>query len=275
MNYICVFDVNETLLDLSAMDPGFQDVFGDASVRYTWFQQMLQLAMVTIITDSYRDFGTIGQAALKMVAARRGVELSEDRLRPVLSRIRELPPHREVPGALRRLAGAGVRLAALTNSTQQVAEAQLTNAGLGPLFEQILSADSVRRLKPAREPYLMATQRLGVEPAQVLLVAAHAWDVAGAMHRRLCRGLRRSTGHGARPARSRAGRCRRGPGGGGQRGAEAGRVGPAEVGLLLSGSVCVASQCRQVPGEQIQHAVRDDHRHTDAQQRPPVGDYSG
>ncbi len=182
MSYVCVFDVNETLLDLSAMDPGFQDVFGDASVRQAWFQQMLQSAMVSIITDSYRDFGSIGQAALKMVAARRGVELSEDRLRSVLSRIRQLPPHREVPGALRRLAGAGVRLAALTNSTQQVAEAQLSNAGLGPLFEQILSADTVRRLKPAREPYLMAAQRLGVDPAQVVLVAAHAWDVAGAMH---------------------------------------------------------------------------------------------
>lgn len=182
MNYVCVFDVNETLLDLSAMDPGFQDVFGDASVRQAWFQQMLQSAMVSIITDSYRDFGTIGQAALKMVGARRGVELSEDRIRSVLLRIRELPPHHEVPGALRRLAAAGVRLAALTNSTQQVAEAQLSNAGLGPLFEQILSADTVRRLKPAREPYLMAAQRLGVDPAQVLLVAAHAWDVAGAMH---------------------------------------------------------------------------------------------
>lgn len=182
MNYVCVFDVNETLLDLSAMDAGFQDVFGDASARQAWFQQMLQSAMVSIITDSYRDFGTIGQAALKMVAARRGVELSEDRIKSVLSRIRELPPHREVPGALRRLAEAGVRLAALTNSTQQVAEAQLSNAGLAPLFEQILSADTVRRLKPAREPYLMAAQRLGVDPAQVLLVAAHAWDVAGAMH---------------------------------------------------------------------------------------------
>ena len=175
MGYVSVFDVNETLLDLSAMDHGFQDVFGDASVRQVWFQQMLQSAMVSIITDSYRDFGTIGQAALKMVAARRGVELSEDRLRSVLSRIRELPPHSEVQGALRRLAEAGVRLAALTNSTQQVAEAQLSNA-------QILAADTVRRLKPAREPYLMAAQRLGVDPAQVLLVAAHARDVAGAMH---------------------------------------------------------------------------------------------
>jgi len=182
MNYVCVFDVNETLLDLSGMDPGFQDVFGDALVRQAWFQQMLQSAMASIITDSYRDFGTIGQAALKMVAARRGVELSEDRLRSVVSRIRELPPHPEVPGALNRLAEAGVRLAALTNSTLQAAEAQLSNAGLGPLFEQILSADTVRRLKPAPEPYQMAAQRLGVDPAQVLLVAAHAWDVAGAMH---------------------------------------------------------------------------------------------
>ena len=110
------------------------------------------------------------------------MELSEDRLRSVLSRIMQLPPHREVPGALRRLAGAGVRLAALTNSTQQVAEAQLFNAGLDQLFEQVLSADTVRRLKPAREPYLMAPERLGVDAAQVLLVAAHAWDVAGAMH---------------------------------------------------------------------------------------------
>jgi FMN phosphatase YigB (HAD superfamily) len=38
MNYVCVFDVDETLLDLSAIDPGFQDVFGDASVRQAWFQ---------------------------------------------------------------------------------------------------------------------------------------------------------------------------------------------------------------------------------------------
>jgi len=37
-----VFDVNETLLDLSALDPRFERVFGDASVRREWFMQMLQ-----------------------------------------------------------------------------------------------------------------------------------------------------------------------------------------------------------------------------------------
>lgn len=181
MKPVCVFDVNETLLDLAALDPRFQEVFGDSTVRQAWFQQMLQSAMVSIITDVYSNFGTIGQAALRMVAARRGLELPDDRVGWVLSGMRELPPHPEVPAALARLADAGFRLAALTNSTAEVAEAQLQHSRLAPMFEQILSADSVRRLKPAREPYLMAAERLGVTPEDMLLVAAHSWDVAGAM----------------------------------------------------------------------------------------------
>jgi len=44
----------------------------------------------------------------------------------------------------------------------------------------VLSADAVRRLKPAPEPYLLAAERLGVAIGEVRLVAAHAWDVAGA-----------------------------------------------------------------------------------------------
>ncbi len=50
-----------------------------------------------------------------------------------------------------------------------------------PIFERILSADSVKRLKPAPEPYRMATQQLGVSINDIRLIAAHAWDVAGAL----------------------------------------------------------------------------------------------
>jgi FMN phosphatase YigB (HAD superfamily) len=61
-----------------------------------------------------------------------------------------------------------------------VARAQLDHAGLSGPFELVLSADAVRRLKPAPEPYRMAAERLGVAVGEVRLVAAHAWDVAGA-----------------------------------------------------------------------------------------------
>jgi 2-haloacid dehalogenase len=173
--------VNETLLDLQALDPHFERVFGDAAVRRAWFAQMLQSAMVATITDVYADFGAIGGAALDMTAARQGITVSAEDRQQILGGIRTLPPHPDIRESLERLRSAGLRLAALTNSTAQVANAQLNNAGLADLFEQILSADSVQRLKPAPEPYRMAAEHLGIELGNLRLIAAHAWDVAGAM----------------------------------------------------------------------------------------------
>jgi 2-haloacid dehalogenase len=175
------FDVNETLLDLGALDAPFARVFGDAAARTQWFGQLLQSALVTTVTDAYSDFGSIARAALQMVAARRGRELTADEMTEILGTLRGLPPHPEVRDALERLRAGGYRLATLTNSTEEVAHAQLERAGLASLFDRILSADSVRRLKPAPEPYRMAARELGVEVGGLRLVAAHAWDVAGAL----------------------------------------------------------------------------------------------
>jgi 2-haloacid dehalogenase len=181
MARVCLFDVNETLLDLGALDPHFEQAFGDAGVRQSWFQQVLQSALVATVTGVYSDFGAVGAAALDMTAERQGIRLSEEDRLSILGGMRELPPHPEVPAALDLLRDAGLRVAALTNNTAEVAEAQLANAGLSDRFEKILSADTVRRLKPAPEPYRAAARALGVETSQVRLVAAHAWDVLGAM----------------------------------------------------------------------------------------------
>lgn len=180
MKRVIVFDVNETLLDLAALDPIFARVFGDATARVAWFDQVLHSALVATVTDAYSDFGTVGMAALEMVAARRGATVGEADRTAVREGMRTLPPHPEVRESLERLRDAGLRLATLTNNALPVVEAQLANAGLRDLFEQVLSADEVRRLKPAPEPYRLAAERLGVEIGQVRLVAAHAWDVAGA-----------------------------------------------------------------------------------------------
>jgi 2-haloacid dehalogenase len=180
MRRVQVFDVNETLLDLAAMDPHFQRIFGDAGVRLAWFTQMIHSALVATVTGAYHPFGAHAMAALEMTADQAGVTLADDDTQAVAAQLRQLPAYPEVPGALRRLGAAGLRLAALTNSTEEVARAQLAHAGLLDLFELVLSADTVGRLKPAPEPYRMAAERLGVAVGEVRLIAAHAWDVAGA-----------------------------------------------------------------------------------------------
>jgi 2-haloacid dehalogenase len=178
---VLVFDVIETLLDLRALDPHFEAIFGDSAVRQQWFSQMLQSALVSTVTDTYRNFGQIGRAALQMTAQRHGIELSADQQQRILGGVRQLPAHHDVHDALSRLRQAGFRMAALTNSTAEVAEAQLAHAGVREFFEQALSADMAKRLKPAREAYHMAAQRPGVAPSDLRMIAAHAWDVTGAI----------------------------------------------------------------------------------------------
>jgi 2-haloacid dehalogenase len=178
---VLVFDVNETLLDLSALDPVFASVFGSADVRGEWFGQVLQSALTSVATGVHRDFGTIGRGALRMVAARRAARLADDDIDRVLDGMRQLPPHPDVPAALERLQRAGLRLATLTNSPPASAEAQLVNAGLADHFEKRLSVEPTGRLKPAPQVYRYAATQLDVPVGDIRLVAAHAWDVTGAI----------------------------------------------------------------------------------------------
>lgn len=181
MTRVIAFDVNETLLDLRALDGLFQQYFGAADVRGQWFAQMLQLSFVGGLTGEYVDFTTAQHAALEMVARRRDQLLSDEAAREIVAGMSSLPPHPEVPDALIRLAVTPLRVVALTNSTQDVAEAQLRNAAIARHFEAIISADSVHALKPAAAPYRAVAERCGVGIAEVRLVAAHSWDISGAL----------------------------------------------------------------------------------------------
>jgi 2-haloacid dehalogenase len=178
---ILAFDVNETLLDLRSLDPLFEEALGDASLRPAWFQQMVQLAFVGAITDRYVDYTSAQIAALAMVAERSGIDLEPAAVERVVDGMRRLDPHPEVAVTLARLREGGFTVAALTNSRLEIARDQLRHAGLDGHFDEILSADDVRALKPRREAYEHAARTFGVDTAQVRLVAAHAWDCAGAM----------------------------------------------------------------------------------------------
>ena len=177
---VLAFDVNETLLDLRALDAPFAAAFGDASLRPQWFALMLQIAFVGGLTGRYTDFSTAQRSALAMLADRQHVELTAEQSGAILGAMRTLPPHPDVRPAMQRLGGR-FRLVALTNSPSEVADVQLRNSGLRDLLEAAYSADEVRALKPAPEPYRMVASKCGVPIGDVRLIAAHGWDIAGAL----------------------------------------------------------------------------------------------
>ena len=117
-----------------------------------WFAQMLQVAFVGAITGRYVDFTTAQLAALDMVAQRRGVRLPAGAAERVAAAMRTLPPHPEVADALARLRSGGHRLAALSNSPQDVEQAQLAHAGLTDHFDAILSPTRCERSSRGASP---------------------------------------------------------------------------------------------------------------------------
>jgi 2-haloacid dehalogenase len=187
---ILVFDVNETLLDLDSISPLFDRVFKDPAAMRLWFGSLITYSEALTLAGVYVPFTDIGRSVLQMFANTRGIEVTAEDGQELTERFASMPPHPEVPAALRRLRERGFRLFTLTDNTLEISGRQLEGAGLTDLFERRFSVDeTVKRHKPAPEAYHFVANELRVEPADICMVACHVWDTIGAMAAGLQAGL--------------------------------------------------------------------------------------
>ncbi len=179
---VIIFDVNETLLDLAALKSSVGKALGGREdLLPLWFSTMLHYSLVETLSDNYHSFGEIGTAALMMVAGTRDIDLSEEDAREaIVTPLRSLPPHPDVVDALKALREKGYRIVSLTNSSAKGVETQMNNAGLTELVEKRYTIETIKKYKPHPDTYRMVLDDLGVKAEDVLMVAAHAWDLAGA-----------------------------------------------------------------------------------------------
>ena len=177
---LIVFDVNETLLDLGSMAPIFERIFGERLAVRLWFDDLIIYSQALTLANVYIPFTDIGAAALKMLADTRGIKITEADKKELTEKFSSMPPHKEVPGALRKLREAGFRLFVLTDNMLEIQGKQLERGGIIDLFERRFSADGARRHKPAPEAYAYAARELGAEPKDMFMIACHTWDTIGA-----------------------------------------------------------------------------------------------
>jgi 2-haloacid dehalogenase len=179
---IIVFDVNETLLNLDAIRPTFDRIFNDPAAMRLWFAGLITYSEALTLAGVYVPFTDIGGAVLRMLAATRGITTSDADGAELSDRFAAMPPHPEVPAALRRLRDHGFRLFTLTDNTLKVSGQQLERAGVIDVFERRFSVDeTVRCHKPAPEAYHSVAATLGVDPGDICLIACHTWDTIGAV----------------------------------------------------------------------------------------------
>ena len=180
---VLFFDVNETLLDLTIMKKQVGDALGGKDhLLSLWFTTMLQYSLVVSASGQYKPFGHVGAAALQMVAANNGITIAEDKARDIIvNAMQNLPPHPEVKDALTLLKKEGYTLVALTNSNKESLKNKFENVGLTTYFDELLSIESVGKFKPFTDVYNWAAHKMNAKPEDCMLIAAHGWDVAGAL----------------------------------------------------------------------------------------------
>jgi 2-haloacid dehalogenase len=187
---VVVFDVNETLLDLEAMNPLFERLFGDKRVLREWFGHLIMSAMAITLSGLYEDFFSLGQEVLQMMGAIHHVDIAQAHLHELKTGMLTMPAHPDVEVGLQKLQEAGFRLVTLTNSPPNTGgQSPLEHAGIAHFFERTFSIDRVRMYKPVSQTYHLVAQELDIPASSCCMVAAHVWDTIGAQSAGFTAGL--------------------------------------------------------------------------------------
>jgi 2-haloacid dehalogenase len=177
---VLLFDVNETLLDITILEPFFLRVFKNPFALRNWFAELVLYSQTMTVSGLYEPFANLAVGTLKMLGANHHISISDDDLLEFKELLGNLPVHPEVIPALKRLKAAGFRLATLTNSAPTQSPTLLEKAGISEFFECQFSIETVRSFKPHPATYRYAAQEMAVPLDRVCLVACHLWDTIGA-----------------------------------------------------------------------------------------------
>lgn len=178
---VIVFDVNETLSDMSPMGERFRQVGAPADMAKLWFATLLRDGFALAASGDNGSFATIGANVLRGLFS--GVQLNQPlhvAVDHVMGGMKDLEVHRDVPEGIRALTAAGFRLVTLSNGSAQIAGKLLSDAWIRDEFESLLSVEEAPAWKPARSSYEYAAASTGTDPGRMLLVAVHPWDIHGA-----------------------------------------------------------------------------------------------
>lgn len=118
-----------------------------------------------------------------MLADVQGIELTYNQAKTsIVIPLSSLPAHTDVIPGLEVLSKSDYKLVSLTNSSFKGVETQFKYAGLTDFFDKRYSVEQIKKYKPHPDTYKIVLNDLGVKPEEVLMVAAHAWDLMGAKH---------------------------------------------------------------------------------------------
>lgn len=178
---VIVFDVNETLSDMSPIGERFTDIGAPAHLAKLWFATLLRDGFALTATGDNVAFADVAAGALRSQLAGAPLTRSmDDAVEHVIGGMSELPLHPDVADAVHALKADGRRMVTLSEGSPSIAEKLFSAAGIADDFEALLSVEDAPAWKPARSAYEYAARTCRLDVADLVLVAVHPWDIHGA-----------------------------------------------------------------------------------------------
>jgi 2-haloacid dehalogenase len=151
-----------------------------AELSGAWRTRQFEYQWLRALSGRYANFWRTTEDALVFAARQLRLELTKESRERLMQAHLRLGAWPDVAAALAALKEMGLRLAFLSNMTPQLLEAGIANAGLGGLFEHVLSTDRLEVFKPDPRAYQMAIDAFGLAREEIVFVPFAGWDAAGA-----------------------------------------------------------------------------------------------
>jgi 2-haloacid dehalogenase len=177
----CVFDAYGTLFDYASAAARCRDALGDKldQLNMLWRERQLQYTWLRSLQGRHADFWQVTGEALDFALETLGIGDTDLRGR-LMNLYLTLDAFPEVPPMLRKLKGAGLKTAILSNGSPSMLEAAVKNAKIGDLLDDVLSVETVGVYKPHPKVYQLVGDRLGIAPRAISFQSSNAWDAYAA-----------------------------------------------------------------------------------------------
>lgn len=176
-SHTAVFDIIGTCFSLEKTRQALLAMGAPETALDLWFAETLRDFFAFSHAGGYASMKKVLEAELGRTLGKLGIEASDAQRRQVVGTFAELDPRPDLSPAVDLLSHSGWRVLALTNGSDTSTRALLERAGIANRFADLASADSISISKPNRALYELARSRSEGVP---WMVAAHAWDIAGA-----------------------------------------------------------------------------------------------
>jgi len=178
---VILFDVNETLSDMSPMAMRFADVGAPPTWPTTGSPPSYETGLRSLPQAAPHHLpGSASAYCVQAWTACPSPAALTTRTNTSRGGFNEFPVHKNVRYGIPALGVLDTRLVTFSNGAAIVALRLLERARLGEYFERALSVEDAGVWKPAPGAYTYAAQQCNVEPIDMILAAVHPGDIDGA-----------------------------------------------------------------------------------------------